>query len=56
MTELIEACEEKIGHTVTVSTIQKDIQAMKECEPMGFSAPIRFSKSKNGYYYEEPEF
>lgn len=56
MDELIEVCEEKLGKSFTVSTLQKDIKSMKEDEALGFLAPIKFSKSKNGYYYSDSEF
>ena len=56
MEELIETCERKLGKQFTVSTIQKDIKAMKEDEALGFEAPIKFSKSRNGYYYTDPEY
>ncbi len=56
MEELMEACERKIGSGFSISAIQKDIKAMKEDEALGFLAPIKFSKSRNGYYYTDPEY
>lgn len=56
MDDLIEICEKKIGKPFTVSTIQKDIKAMKEDEALGFLAPIKFSKSRNGYYYTNVDY
>ncbi len=56
MQYLIEKCEDKLGKEFHVSTIQKDIKAMKEDELLGYMAPIKFSKSHNGYYYSEPGF
>lgn len=56
MEELIEACQNKLGKSFTISTIQKDIKAMKEDEALGFNAPIKFSKSKNGYYYQDKDY
>jgi predicted DNA-binding transcriptional regulator YafY len=56
MNDLIYACEEKLGKSFTISTIQKDIKAMKEDEALGFMAPIKFSKSQNGYFYTDKEY
>jgi len=53
---IIKNCEERLGKTFSISTIQKDIKAMKEDEGLGFLAPIKFSKSQNGYYYSNPDF
>lgn len=56
MEDLIAVCEQKLGKSFSVSTLQKDIKAMKEDEVLGFLAPIKFSKSNNGYYYSEKEY
>jgi predicted DNA-binding transcriptional regulator YafY len=56
MEDLLEACESKLGKTFSDSTIQKDIRAMKEDSALGYFAPIRFSRSKQGYYYKDPQF
>lgn len=55
--DLREACEEALfgsanGEHICNSTIEKDMNAMK----MEHDAPIRYSKSKGGYYYEDPDF
>jgi len=56
MNDLIRKCEHELGKKFTVSTIQKDIKAMKEDEALGFMAPIKFSKSNNGYYYSDENY
>lgn len=56
MDDLIGVLKKRLGKTFTVSTIQKDIKAMKEDEELGFLAPIKFSKSQNGYYYSDKNF
>lgn len=56
MDKLIAECEEKLGKSFSISTIQKDIKTMKEDEVLGFMAPIKFSKSHNGYYYSEENY
>jgi predicted DNA-binding transcriptional regulator YafY len=53
---LIEKLEDRLGKEFTVSTIQKDIKAMKEDEELGYLASIRFGRSVMGYYYEDPEY
>jgi len=55
MDDLIRTCEDKLQKEFSVSQVQKDIKAMKE-GVMGSVAPIKFSKSHNGYYYEDPDF
>ena len=56
MEVLIEKCVTEIGKTFSVSAIQKDIKAMKEDVLLNFNAPIKFSKSNNGYYYTDPNY
>lgn len=56
MDELMDACTDQLGKEFSISTIQKDIKAMKEDEALGFIAPIKFSKSHNGYYYEDKDY
>jgi predicted DNA-binding transcriptional regulator YafY len=56
MEDIRQEMEERLGHPFAISTIQKDIKAMKEDEELGFFAPIAFSRSYNGYYYKDPEY
>ena len=56
MEHLIEECERKLGKQFSISAIQKDIKTMKEDELLGFIAPIKFSKSNNGYFYSDSEY
>ena len=56
MEELVQACCDELGKRFSVSTIQKDIQDMKEDAVLGFHAPIRYSRRYKGYYYEQPGF
>jgi len=51
---LRQACEESLyggisGNNISDSTIEKDLNYLK----MEYDAPIKFSRSHNGYYYEE---
>ncbi len=54
------ACEEALygsdGEHISMSTIDKDIWAMRNEGELGYYAPIKFSKEYGGYYYEDPEF
>ena len=56
MDELIQKCEDILDHKFNVSTIQKDIEIMKRKDDSGFSAPIKFSRKYNGYYYSNPDY
>jgi len=57
---LRQACEDRLyGSTdarVSVSTIEKDIYAMRYDGALGFEAPIAFHKYHKGYHYTEPDF
>lgn len=53
---LREKLEEQLGKSFSVSTVQKDIKAMKEDEALGFRAPIEFSRQHQGYYYKDPNY
>jgi len=51
------ACEDALfgsgGDAISLSTIDKDIWAMKNEGELGYYAPIKFSKQNGGYFYEE---
>lgn len=51
--ELIEGIANRLGKTFSKSCVQKDIKSMREDEALGFYAPIKHCKRKNGYYYTE---
>jgi predicted DNA-binding transcriptional regulator YafY len=53
---LAEKCADLLQTDVSASTIEKDIAAMKQPHPVGFSAPIAYSKTEKGYYYSEEGF
>lgn len=55
--ELRSTCEEELfgsveGNHICDSTIEKDLYALR----MEHDAPIKFSKSKGGYYYTNPDY
>lgn len=53
---IAERCSELLQTDVSTSTIEKDLAAMKQPHPVGFSAPIAYSKTEKGYYYTETGF
>lgn len=58
--DLRTTCEEALygsgGDAISLSTIDKDIWAMKNEGELGYYAPITFSRKHGGYYYEDPEY
>ena len=58
--DLRSACEEALygsdGEHISMSTIDKDIWAMRNEGELAFYAPIKFSKDRGGYYYEDPDY
>lgn len=54
--DLRQACEDALfgsgGEAISISTIDKDIWAMKNEGELGYYAPIKFSKQYGGYFYE----
>ncbi len=54
--DIIDACTNSLGKEFHPSTILKDIAALKTDELLGFLAPIKFSKSYNGYYYSDTDY
>jgi predicted DNA-binding transcriptional regulator YafY len=56
MVEIIEACLEKLDYAPSEETLQKDIRNMKMDPPMGFGAPIRFSRVHMGYEYTDANY
>ena len=54
---LIRACEEALDIApLGERTIDQDLHDMREDTRIGFFAPIKYSREKNGYYYEDPDF
>lgn len=54
--QLAAKCSTILGSDVSISTIEKDIRAMREQAPKGYSAPIVYSKLEGGYVYGEVGF
>src|SRR5687768_1792898 len=58
--DLRQACEEALfgagGDAISLSTIDKDIWAMKNEGELGYYAPIVHSRQHGGYYYEDENY
>jgi predicted DNA-binding transcriptional regulator YafY len=58
--DLREACAEALygsgADDISLSTIDKDIWAMKNESELGYYAPIAYSRLHKGYFYEDPEY
>ncbi len=54
--DLVEFVSDKLGKTVSVSSIQKDIKAMRYDENLGFLAPIAYDLRKKAYCYTDPGY
>lgn len=58
--DLRQACEDELygsdGDRVSMSTIEKDLYAMRNETNLGYYAPIAYDKANKGYYYEDPEY
>lgn len=55
--DLRQACEDELygtdGKHISISTIEKDIFAMKNESNLGYYAPIEYSRTHRGYYYSD---
>jgi len=58
--ELRSACEKALygseGENISISTIEKDIWAMRNESELGYYAPIAYHRDNRGYYYEEEDY
>ncbi len=54
--DLADACSRILETDISPSTIEKDIRLMKQDRPVGYEAPIVFSRVENGYFYNEPQY
>jgi predicted DNA-binding transcriptional regulator YafY len=53
---LADRCSEMLGTEISTSTIEKDLALMKKDIPVGYNAPIVYSKQEKGYAYSEVGF
>ena len=53
---LADRCSQMLETDISTSTIEKDIALMKKDHPIGYNAPIVYSKQNKGYAYSEVGF
>ncbi len=53
---LIEKCQERLDKTISRSTLEKDLRAMKELPEPGYYAPIAYDRGNRGYCYTDPGY
>lgn len=56
LTDIQQACLDKLDFYPSDNTIEKDIKNMKLPEPDGFDAPIKFCRKNMGYFYTNSNF
>lgn len=44
------------SNSISLSSIEKDIQDMRHDTSLGINAPIRYNRKENGYYYSDPSY
>ncbi|NUQ82482.1 MAG: WYL domain-containing protein [Bacteroidetes bacterium] len=54
--DIIAKCLEVMGIPVSKSTVEKDLNAMRFDEALGYRAPIAWHATEKGYYYTDPEY
>lgn len=58
--DIRQACEDflynSFNERVSISTVEKDLYAMRNEEGLGYLAPIKFSRDLGGYFYEDPNY
>ena len=58
--DLRRACEEGLygseGERISISTIEKDLWAMRNENELGYHAPIVYNAEHRGYEYENPDY
>ena len=58
--QLRQECEDALygsgGEAISLSTIDKDINAMRNESELGYYAPIKFSREHGGYYYDQENY
>ena len=54
--DLLEKCQDRLERTISASTIEKDLRAMKELPEPGYYAPISYDRLNRGYFYTDPGY
>ena len=54
---LIQACEDALSNPpIGERTIYQDLHDMRKDDRLGFDAPIKYCREKQGYYYDDPKY
>lgn len=56
---LEKICQDLYGtveEAISVSSLEKDFDAMRNDASLGYNAPIKYCKRNKGYYYTDPEY
>jgi predicted DNA-binding transcriptional regulator YafY len=54
--DLVEYLSEKMDKTISVRTVQKDLEDMRNSAELAYFAPIIYDRSKRAYYYSDENF
>ena len=54
--DIADNCLEEFGEIISLSSIEKDISAMRKDIDLGYFAPIKYNRTYKGYYYSDPEY
>jgi len=55
--KLKQECEYELGEQhIGKRTIQEDLKDMREDDRLGYNAPIKFDRYRNGYVYTDPDY
>jgi predicted DNA-binding transcriptional regulator YafY len=54
--DIVEKCSDVLLKRVSLSSIEKDIRAMKNDEALGYFAPIEYSRTHRGYFYKDEDY
>lgn len=54
--DIMDKCSDVLLKPISKSSIEKDVRAMKDDEALGYFAPIAYSRTHKGYFYENSEY
>jgi predicted DNA-binding transcriptional regulator YafY len=54
--KLLKEIERQLDQRISKETLLKDIRDMKRSTDLEFDAPIKYSRSHSGYYYDDPNY
>jgi len=54
--ELLRMVRRKLGLHISERTLSQDISDMKECEDLGYFAPLVYDRQRGGYVYEDEHY